>query len=346
MPRRAVGGNYEAGGVTAVTLHNGRKQSKTDSAALQIGVVVAVYLLWLVSWLVLGQEVFGPAHYNWAQTLVATVAALIAFNASRLADRPYPIFLITIGIGLAMLAASWVTYSPGGSHPFLRFSRQGAPNYSDIAYALFVFVWICAWGYLALKQWQRRPPSPLTGVVFAVLIVGLALILANFYYPQYRSSLDTMSGRLDAATSGLEFAALVIGLACILLGEPTVLTWMLFATALLVASDMAYSEADVPVAIEPVWMLGQFLLVSTLLVFPGAMEAVPPAKPNAYERRLQGCSAAVRLVGRSRPSFARGCAAVGGHWTGPGASGLEVIFVCPVRGGTSGRPGVAHRSLR
>ena len=51
---------------------------------------------------------------------------------------------------------------------------------------------------------------------------------------------------------------------------------MLFATALLVASDMAYSEADVPSAIEPVWMLGQFLLLSALLVFPGATEAVPP----------------------------------------------------------------------
>jgi hypothetical protein len=241
-----------------------------DSAASQLGAVAAVYLLWFVSWLVLGPAAFGPAHYNWAQTLVAAVAALAAFNASRQAARPYPAFLVTIGLGLAMLAAAWVTYSPDDARPFIHFAGQGAPNYSDISYALFVFVWVCAWGYLALEQWQRRPPSALTGVVFAVLIVGLAVILANFYYPAYRSSLDTISGRLNAVVSGLEFAALVIGLACILLGEPTVLTWMLFATALLVASDMAYSEVDVPVGIEPVWMLGQFLLVSTLLVFPRA----------------------------------------------------------------------------
>jgi hypothetical protein len=181
-----------------------------------------------------------------------------------------------IGFGLAMLALSWVTYQPDDSRPFLRFGGQGAPNYSDISYALFVFVWVCAWGYLALEQWQRRPPSVLTGVVFAVLIFGLAVILATFYYPQYSSSLETNSGRLDAVTSGLEFAALVIGLACILLGEPAVVTWMLFATALLVASDMAYSGADVPSAIEPVWMLGQFLLLSALLVLPGATEALPP----------------------------------------------------------------------
>jgi hypothetical protein len=104
----------------------------------------------------------------------------------------------------------------------------------------------------------------------------LAVILANFYYPQYRSSLDTISGRLDAATAGLEFAALVIGLACIMLGEPAVVTWMLFATVLLVASDIAYSEENVPSAIEPVWMLGQFLLLATLIVLPGATDAVPP----------------------------------------------------------------------
>ena len=62
----------------------------TSSAALQLGAVAAVYLLWFVSWLVLGQDVFGAAHYNWDQTLVAAVAALLAFNASRHAARPYP----------------------------------------------------------------------------------------------------------------------------------------------------------------------------------------------------------------------------------------------------------------
>ena len=255
---------------------NGSNQSMTGSASLQMGAIAAVYLLWFVSWLVLGHEAFGPARYNWDETLVATVAAIAAFNASRQAPKPYPVFLIMIGIGLAMLTASWFTYDPDDTRPFLRFPGQGAPDYSAISYALFVFVWVCAWGYLALKQWQRRPPSVLTSVVFAVLIFGLAVILANFYYPQYRSSLDTIAGRLDAATSGLEFAALVIGLACILLGERAVLTWMLFATALLVASDMAYSEADVPSAVEPVWMLGQFLLLSALLILPGATEAVPP----------------------------------------------------------------------
>jgi hypothetical protein len=256
---------------------NGKNQTMTDSTSLQLGGIAAVYLLWLVTWLVLGHEVFGPAFYNWDYGLLVIVAAVTAFKASRQVPKPYSVFLVMIGLGLAMLAVSWITYDPHGIHPFFRFFLgQDVLDYGDISYSLFVFIWVCAWGYLALEHWQQRPPSVLTGVVFAFLIFGLAVILANFYYPQYRSSLDTISGRLHAATASLEFSALVIGLACILLGEPAVVTWMLFATALLVASDMAYSEADVPSAIEPVWMLGQFLLLSALIVLPGATDAVFP----------------------------------------------------------------------
>ena len=65
-------------------------------------------------------------------------------------------------------------------------------------------------------------------------------------------------------TSGLESVALIAGLACILLGEQAVLTWMAIATAILLAADMAYSETDVPPAIQAVWMLGQVLLLSAL----------------------------------------------------------------------------------
>ena len=194
---------------------NGKNQSVTDSASLQLGGIAAVYLFWFVTWLVLGHEAFGPASYNWDFGLVSIVSAVTAFNASRRTPKPYSVFLIMIGFGLMMLAVSWFTYDPDGIHPFFSFPRQGAPDYSDISYALFVFVWVCAWGYLALVQWHHRPPSALTGVVFALLIFGLALILANFYYPHYHSSLNTISGRLYAATAGLEFAALVIGLTCI-----------------------------------------------------------------------------------------------------------------------------------
>jgi hypothetical protein len=295
----------------------------TDATPLRIAAIAAVYLLWLAGWLVLGPEPFGPAHYNWAQTSVAVAAALIAFRASWKGANPYPVFLAMIGFGLAMLAASWVTYA-SDARQFTRFVTQGGPTYSDLGYALCVFIWVCAWGYLAIKQWQRRPPSALTGVVFAVVVVGLASILASFYYPAYRSSLDTVSGRLDAVTSGLEFAALVFGLVSLLLGEPAVVTWMLVATALLVASDMAYSEVAVPAGIEPVWMLGQCLLLGALLVFPSAAVKRSMAQARAVGPR-SGLSGVLILLslGGVLLSVAIGLAPLHPIWK----SFLSVLFV-------------------
>ena len=147
-----------------------------------------------------------------------------------------------------------------------------------------------------------------------------------------------MSGRLDAVTSGLEFAALAIGLACILIGQPAVVTWMLIATALLVASDMAYSGPDVPAAIAPVWMLGQFLLASALLVFPRPEE--PSLLLQASSAPRSGLSGVLILLslGGMLLSVAIGLVS--------GASGVEVVPGRPVRGGVRGGRGMAHRSLR
>ena len=317
-----------------------------DSASLQAGALAAIYLLWLVSWLVLGADTFGPAHYNWDETLVAAAAAVAALNGARRASKPYPAFLILLGLGLACLAASWFAYDPTA---FTRSSTLPHPErraIPTICYALFVFVWVCGWGYLALKQWQRRPPSVLTGAVFAVLAFGLSVILVSFYYPEYAASLDTISGRLDAATSGLEFIALVVGLGCILLGEPAVVTWMLLATAMLVASDTAYAENDVPAAIEPVWMLGQFVLLAALLALPVATEASPSQSTTRCRRRRRTRPSAVRALGRSHPHFTRRRALVGGDRPDPDPPGVEVVFRRPVRRGPGGRAGVAHRSFR
>jgi len=239
----------------------------TPAASLRLGGLAALYLLWLAAWLVLGSAAFGPAHYNWDQTLVSAAAAIAAFIASRQTVRPFRVFFGLIAAGLVALAVSWVTYG-ADARPPLHFGGVGSPEYYAVSYSIFVFIWICAWGYLALDQRQRRPVSALTGVVFATLIVGLAIILAAFYYPQYRSSIGTAAGRLDAVTSGLEFTALIAGLACILLGEEAVVTWMVIAMAILLAGDIAYSEIEVPVAIQAVWMLGQVLLLGALLVVP------------------------------------------------------------------------------
>src|SRR5262249_4587403 len=112
----------------------------------------------------------------------------------------------------------------------------------------------------------------------------VAVILADFYYPQYRSSIGTAAGRLDAVTSGLEFTALIAGLACILLGEHAAVTWMVIAMAILLAGDIAYSGVEVPVAIQAVWMFGQLVMLAALLVLPDSL-ASPRATAAPGPRR-------------------------------------------------------------
>lgn len=262
---------------------------------LKLGAIAAFYLFWLVCWLVLGDKAFGPVYYNWDVSLVAVAAAMEALIVARKLNNPYAAFLRLLAAGALMLTLSWVTYDPDYRHLFFHFTEPGAPDYSGISYALFVFCWVCAWGYFALEQWQRQPPSAVTKTVFAILFVGLALILANFYYPLYRNDLDTVSGRLDAATSCLEFMLLLTGLVCILLGESLILTWMVLATALLIASDMAYSEQNVPAGIEAVWMFGQLLLFSTILALPETIGFLQS------DRRL--CSSSSNEVVKKRSSL-------------------------------------------
>jgi hypothetical protein len=239
-----------------------------DPLPIKLGGIAALYLFWLVCWLVLGDKAFGPVYYNWDIGLITAVTAWKSYALARKISEPYAIFLMALAIGTAMLAVSWITYDPYNSHVFFHFPGQDLPDYSAISYALFVFCWVFAWGYLALIQWQHQPPSALTKLVFVTLFFGLAIILANFYYPLYSQVLDTVDGRLDAATSCLEFIVLIVGLACILLCESIILTWMLLATALLLATDMAYSEQNVPVGVEAVWMFGQMLLFSAILALP------------------------------------------------------------------------------
>src|SRR5262245_13636487 len=98
------------------------------TASLQMGAIAALYILWLSSWLVFGSGAIGPAHYNWDQTLIAAGAAFAAFRAAWQTSRPYPPFLVMIGLGLVMLAASWATYNTNDALS-LRFPGEGSPEY-------------------------------------------------------------------------------------------------------------------------------------------------------------------------------------------------------------------------
>jgi hypothetical protein len=110
-----------------------------ESIPLKLGGVAALYLFWFVNWLVLREVAFGPQHYSWSQSLVAVVGAGVALRGSRHVPNPYPTFLLILGVGLFLLAGSWVTYDPDLRRPFLHFGGEETPNYSDTIHAGFVF---------------------------------------------------------------------------------------------------------------------------------------------------------------------------------------------------------------
>jgi len=255
--------------------------------------LVAGYLLWLTLWIVLGDQAFGLNFYNWDQTLAALAAALTAFFVSGKSASPFKVFLVLQGLSLLMLALSWATYDPDDVHHAFHFARGDLPPYSAIGYGGFAFFGVCAWGYLVLEQWLRYPPTALTRAVFALLFAGLFLILANFYYPLYSPLVGEPVGRLDAVISGFEFLMLALGLMCILLQQSLALNMTLLGTALLLASDLAYSDNDTPYGIEAVWMFGQLLMLAAFIGFAPQRES---ARDQALGKGRSGLSALLILL--------------------------------------------------
>jgi hypothetical protein len=262
-----------------------------EQTTLWMGGLTALYLLWLAFWIVLGDQSFGLNFYNWDQASAAVAAAVAAFLTARKTVRPYRFFLLLQGLSLIMMSLSWITYDPGNVHPSFHFGAGDLPSYSSISYGGFVFFGTCAWGYLALEQWRGHPPTALTQGVFALLFAGLFLILANFYYPQYLPLLGEASGRLDAVISGFEFLMLVSGLITVLLKQSPAVSMALVATALVLASDLAYSDHDVPYGIEAVWMFGQLLMLAALTQFAG-----PPQKVESGQEAGKGRSGLSALL--------------------------------------------------
>jgi hypothetical protein len=275
----------------------------TQPAHIKIASLAALYLLWLATWLVFGNEFYGAARHYWSQATAAAITGLVAFYVARRTPRPYPGFLVMQGVAFLLLAVAWITY-PASSEachiPMLspeHLSIEQCSLISNAIYALCVFALLCAWSYLALETWYGRPLSSFTMLVFAILMLGLGAIFAGFYYNQYAGSLSSLDGRLYVVTAALEFSVLVAGLFCMLLRVPAVVVWLLVGTAILIAGDMGYSvdsalSADyVPPIIDAVWMLGQILLLSSVVVMPEALirdglrpEPIPHNKEESYER--------------------------------------------------------------
>lgn len=252
----------------------------TRSAHLEIGGLTALYLLWFAAWLVIGDSPNGPFRSHWDQATTAAVTGCLALYISRYCSPPYPGFLVGLGLAFLLLAGSWMTYRED-SVASTAAAMQLSELASDALYAGCVFALMCAWGYLAIERWHRRPLSRLTAIVFAVAMVVLGAIFAGFYAQLYDHVLDTVLGRFDAVTAAFEFAVLAMGLLCMLLKEPRAVVWMLVGTTVLMAGDMAYSVDTVPQAIGAVWMFGQFLVLAAVVRMPHthARDAIASVTP-------------------------------------------------------------------
>ena len=248
----------------------------TSPGRLLIGALAALYVLWLATWIVFDSALHAPLRNYWDQTVAACVTAVAAFYTARRTGKPYIGFLVMEGFAFVLMALAWLTYlrviDPSVSAVNLLTETRGEPLVlvSDAIYASSVFAMLCAWSYLALERRPERSLAMLTTIVFAVLMVGLGVIFASFYYTQYIDQLDTASGRLSAVTAALEFATLAVGLLCMLLRVPSPVVWMLVGTVIMFASDMAFSVQNVPPIIETAWMFGQLLVLSGLVVMAQA----------------------------------------------------------------------------
>jgi hypothetical protein len=251
---------------------------------------------------VFGREAYGSSQPHWDQAIAAGVTGLAALHAARGNSRPYRGFLLLLGFAFLFLAAAWATYEGASEPSALADSSAGSRLLvSNAIYALCVFAMLCAWSYVALERWQSRPLSLLTTVVYAVLMLGLGTIFAGFYVTQYAGEMGTVPGRLGIVTAALGFAVLVAGLLCMLLRVPAPVVWMLVGTVLLIAGDMVFAVESVPPIVEVTCMLGQFLVLSAVVLMADgpvrdALGTEPARNEGTESRERSGISGVLILV--------------------------------------------------
>jgi len=237
---------------------------------VRLAAVAVVYAAYLCAYFVLGPAAFDAGGWYWHDLLVIVLTGALLLRAGLLSGPVMRRFLMWNAASLLPLLLSDLSY--GRDLALWREPAGQALQLTDIAYVVFLFAWLCAWGLLALALVQRNRPSGRTVTVFVLLMLGVAGLFAGFYAPLYRDSLASLDGRLNVAVAVLELVAVIAGLAVLLLGVSNALVLQLFGMVLLVASDMLYSEASVHAeqfaTADPVWMLGLCLLLAGALVLP------------------------------------------------------------------------------
>ena len=243
---------------------------RRSTGAPRLAAVAALYAAYLCASFVLGPGSFDARSAYWHELAVIALTAAAQARAALRGPPALRSFLLAATLALLPLAASDLAYDR--DWPLWRPASGAALQATDLAYLLFLFAWILAWGGLLLALVRQRRPGLRTVLVFALLMSGFVGLFAAFYWPLYRHGLGSAVGRLGAATAVLELGAVVSGLAALLLGAGRALVLQVFGLTLLVASDMLYSVVAAGderfAAADPVWMGGLCLLLAGALLLP------------------------------------------------------------------------------
>lgn len=261
----------------AAVLQRAERGRASVSVRHRLAGVAGLYLVYLGFYFVMGEATFAAGKHVWHEVLATAVTGLLVLHARRASEAPMRGFLLALAVALALLMVADASY--GRPYPLWRDAQGSALQLTDAAYGVFLFVWIGAWAGLVLALGVRRRPGARTAAVFCLLMGCFAALFAAFYTPLYRGALDTLPGRVGAATAALELLAVIAGMAAILLGVGNALVLLVFGLTLLASADMLYSDATMRqhayAAAEPVWMLGLLLLMAGALVLPHAAQGRP-----------------------------------------------------------------------
>jgi hypothetical protein len=262
-----------------------RSRTSRD-VAYRLAAVAALYAAYLGVSFVVGPAAFAPGGWYWLDA--AVIAATAALMLHRGWPGSAPLQRVLLGNAACLVALLVSDLSSGRDLPLWRGVGGPALQLTDVAWAVFLFGWICVWGMLLLGLVRRQRPGPRTVGVFVLLMAGLVGLFAGFYWPLYRGSLSQLDGRLDIATAALELLAVVTGSAVIMLGASRALVLQVFGLTLLVASDLFYSEAaahrEVIVGADPVWLLGLCTGLTGALALPRGRDGLAFAAAGAARR--------------------------------------------------------------
>lgn len=266
-----------------------------DTAAKRIGFLFAGYAFYLLVFFGLGHKSvqLWPEIFVVLSSLVMC-AYLVRMNAKEIA----PFFLI-LSIGIAFDLLNVVSLQLGDSaiaKPLIDALDPNPPlghqlTLDFIFYALYLFLWDCAWVFLAYRKATQVSQGFTFLFVGGLMSVGIVVLLL-FQFDHYNFDFDIAKQRFHFLFIILELIGVLLGLLCVLMGtNKAVLVTMVgftFGTAnniISVFQDISFQSALVDTSaiailadieqkgeLDPAWLLGKVVILAGLLVLPTLAE--------------------------------------------------------------------------